>query len=254
MKDPWFLSSTLKRQTNPPKETPSSKPSINMMDLISNMTRLAERPLDPIGKAIQQAESAACVIYVKPADPNNNVQWTGSGFLLPDGIVVTANHVVDPDGGSSNVSVEVSFDGSTMYPAQVLGGDVNFDIAILKIDERVPVRPVMLSEEVPYPGEIIATIGAPEGWANVVTVGRISAIGMTPDAPPDPSWRDMMFIDADILEGSSGSMVIDIRGRVVGAVMGIIGRHAAEVGRGQNAVVSIDKIKNVISSILSGSV
>jgi S1-C subfamily serine protease len=62
----------------------------------------------------------------------------------------------------------------------------------------------------------------------------------------------MMFIDADILEGSSGSMVIDVMGRVVGSVMGIIGRHAADVGSGQNAVVTVDKIKRVLDVVLSG--
>lgn len=252
MKDPLFLSRTIKSQLS--SETiPDDKPSIDMIDLISNMTRLADRPVDPIGKAVQDAESAACVVYVRPTDRSDGVQWTGSGFLLPDGIVVTANHVVEPNGpDSGGVSVEVSFDGNNSYPAEVLGGDGDFDVSILRVDPRIPVRPVRLSDEIPSSGEIIATIGSPEGWANIVTVGRVSALGMTPAAPPDPSWTDMMFIDADILEGSSGSMVIDVMGRVVGSVMGIIGRHAADFGTGQNAVVTVEKIKKVIRSVLSG--
>jgi len=252
MKDPLFLSRTFKRQLSV-ESSLDERPTIDMIDLMSRMTRLADRPLDPIGKAVQDAESAACVIYVRPTERSESVQWTGSGFLLPDGIVVTANHVVEPNGPESEVvSVEVSFDGSKSYPAEVLGEDRSVDVAILRIDPRVPVRPAKLSDEVPTFGEIIATIGSPEGWANIVTVGRVSAMGMTPAAPPDPSWRDMMFIDADILEGSSGSMVIDVMGRVVGSVMGIIGRHAADVGSGQNAVVTVDKIKRVLDVVFSG--
>jgi len=250
MRDPLFLSETIRRQVSA-ESTLDKTPSIDMIDLISNMTRIADRPLDPIGEAIQEAESAACVVYVRPSDPSARVQWTGSGFLIPGGLVVSANHVVEPNGADSEpVLVSVSFDGETSYAAEMMGGDRDFDVAILKIDPRVPIRPVRLSDEAPSPGEIIATIGSPEGWANVVTVGRVSATGMTPAVPPDPSWTDMMFIDADILEGSSGSMVIDVMGRVVGSVMGIIGRHAAESGVGQNAVVTVDKIKRVIQSIL----
>lgn len=254
MKDPLFLSKTIKNQISYGDDL-SERPSIRMIDLMSGMSRLAEKPLDPIGKAIQGAESAACVVYARSTDPSATSQWTGSGFLLPGGLIVTANHVIEPTPQSSgDVSVEVSFDGQTSYPAKMMGGDRDFDIAILKVPDDIPVRPVLLSNDPPIPGEIIATIGAPEGWANVVTVGRVSATNMTPSLPPDKSWTDMIFIDADILEGSSGSMVIDIKGQVIGSVMGIIGRHAADAGRGHNAVVSIEKIKGVISSILENVV
>ncbi len=252
MKDPFFLSDTLRRRLMP-EPTMSHRASVDAYDVLARMTRLAERPLDPIGQAVQAAESAACVIYVTVQAPQGPAQWTGSGFLLPDGIVVTANHVVAPEDNALQASVAVSFDGETDYPAEVLGGDKAVDIAVLKIDPRVPVRPVELSRELPAPGEIIATIGAPEGWANVVTVGRVSAVGMTPSTPPDPSWEDMMFIDADILEGSSGSMVIDVTGKVIGAVMGIIGKHAADYQTGQNAVVNVQRIQQVVEAVLSGS-
>jgi type I restriction enzyme M protein len=46
-------------------------------------------------------------------------------------------------------------------------------------------------------GETVAVIGAPEGWADTVTVGRLSNIHQSlGDYAPGPSWNDVMFIDA----------------------------------------------------------
>jgi len=84
-----------------------------------------------------------------------------------------------------------------------------------------------------------------------VTVGRVSAIDMSPVNPPDPSWTEMMFVDARILEGSSGSMVIDVTGSVVGMVMGIIGRNVEQAGVGQNAVVPADRVIRALQNASS---
>ena len=119
--------------------------------------------------------------------------------------------------------------------------NTQIDIGVLQIgDSRV--APAIIAQDEPVVGEEIAVIGAPEGWENVVTVGRISAMDKTPNKLPEPSWQGMLFIDADIYEGSSGSMVINNRGEVIGVVMGIIGKHAAEQNIGQNAVVPIRKV------------
>jgi S1-C subfamily serine protease len=217
------------------------RPSIDPVDVMVEMARVAQRDPDPIGRAIHAAESAACVIYGQQVGPEGLRTWTGSGFLVDGGYVVTAEHVL-PEAGGGDAQVYISFDGESSVPVDVVRGDSDVDVGILRSQITLPIRPVPISPTPVRPGDIIAIIGAPEGWPNVVTVGRVSATDMTPTNPPDPSWTQMMFVDARILEGSSGSMVIDVTGSVVGMVMGVIGRSVEQTGAGQNAVVPAERV------------
>ncbi len=211
--------------------------------LAESMARMSQKQLDPIGEAIQTAIESACVIRV--SSPSQGMQWTGSGFLIPNGIIVTTAHLFPGTPGSK---IEVSFDGVKYFNAMLAGSDESVDVAILMTDSDLPIRPVEFTIDPVIPGEIISVIGAPEGWENTVTVGRVSGTGKTPDEPPDPSWQEMTFVDADISEGSSGSMVIDITGGVIGMAMGVIGERAADYGLGQNAVIPTERILQVMNS------
>ena len=98
-------------------------------------------------------------------------------------------------------------------------------------------------------GDLIAVIGAPEGFHDTATVGRISNIHQSlGEQAPSPAWTDIIFIDADIAEGSSGGMVLDMNGRVVGIIMGVTGQHA-DVGIGENSVCPSNKIGKLLSDL-----
>ena len=221
-------------------------PSLDPERLMLEMARTSQRAIDPIGEAIRASEAAACLITVQQ-DGN---MWTGSGFLVEGNFIITAEHVLPrKDGGQP--AVLISFDGETAIPANAIDGDPDVDVGLLHCPYRLPIQPMVIAKEPVVEGDIIAVIGAPEGWPNVVTVGRVAGTEMTPPGtPPDPSFTDMIFIDAHILEGSSGSMVIDVTGRVIGMVMGLIGKHVQEHGTGQNAVVPAHRILNAIASIM----
>lgn len=222
------------------------RPSLDAEAIMIGMAKGAQRKLDPIGEAIQAAEPAACMINVTQGQK----MWTGSGFLVEGNFIITADHVLPkPEGGQANV--QVSFDGETAIPVNVINGDSDVDVGLLHCPYQLPIRPMKIASEPVVEGDIIAVIGAPEGWPNVVTVGRVAGTEMNPPTPaPDPSFRDMMFVDAHILEGSSGSMVVDVLGQVVGMVMGMIGKQLDSHGTGQNAVVPAHRIIGAINSIM----
>jgi len=226
------------------------RPSIDPVRVMVEMARVSQREPDPIGRAIRSVEPAACVIYGQQVGPEGSRTWTGSGFLVDGGYVVTASHVL-PEEGGGDAQVYISFDGEHSIPVDVVRGDADVDVGILRSKVTLPIPPVPISPTPARPGDIIAIIGAPEGWPNVVTVGRVSAIDMSPVNPPDPSWTEMMFVDARILEGSSGSMVIDVTGSVVGMVMGVIGRNVEQAGVGQNAVVPADRVIRALQNASS---
>lgn len=223
------------------------RPSIDPAHVMVEMARVSQREPDPIGRAIRSVEPAACVIYGQQVGPEGPRTWTGSGFLVDGGYVVTASHVL-PGAGGGEAQVYISFDGENSVPVDVVRGDADVDVGILRSKVTLPIPPVPISPTPTRPGDIIAVIGAPEGWPNVVTVGRVSATDMTPANPPDPSWTEMMFVDASILEGSSGSMVIDVTGSVVGMVMGVIGKSVQQAGAGQNAVVPAARIVRALEN------
>jgi S1-C subfamily serine protease len=98
-------------------------------------------------------------------------------------------------------------------------------------------------------GDIVAVIGSPEGFHDTATVGRVSNLHQSINDPNMPAWNDVIFVDADILEGSSGGMVIGTDNLVVGTIMGVTGQHA-DIGVGENSVCPSNKITNMLSKLV----
>lgn len=204
---------------------------------------MPEKEEDQIEQVIQEALPAACTIYVK----NRKKSWSGSGFHIGNGYVITASHVT-PD---QSINIDITFDGQIYMPCSVLVSDPNIDAAVLRIDaDWSKVHSVSLANsDTIKKGDIVAVIGAPEGWSDSVTVGRVSNIDQSLGrAAPTPAWNNVTFIDAKILEGVSGGMCIGTDALVIGLVMGVTGM-LAEYGIGQNVICPSNKIQNLIQNL-----
>ena len=200
---------------------------------------------DPIQEVIDAAVPASCTIYCK----TRKQQWSGSGFHIGDGYVCTAAHVCTPDLMNEG-EVSITFDQKTFFDASVTKSDPNVDSAILKINgDYTNLASVMLANsEAVSVGEICAVIGAPEGWSDTVTVGRVSNVKQSMgEEAPTPAWNDVIFVDAKILQGVSGGMCIGTDGLVIGSVIGVTGM-LAEYGIGQNVICPSNKIINLLKS------
>jgi serine protease Do len=145
---------------------------------------------------------------------------SGSGVIVDaQGYIVTNAHVVS---GAQRLRVEipVAVAGGSILAArsrtvtgQVVGIDLETDLAVIKVDERnLPVLPLGDSDEL-RPGQMVLAFGSPLGLHNSVSLGVVSATGrqLTPESP-------MIYVqtDASINPGSSGGPLVDTRGRVVG--------------------------------------
>jgi len=207
--------------------------------------KAAQKFEDPAKKTIQMGLQSSCTIYV-----SEESQWSGSGFHIGNGMIVTASHVVPPS-LNANTTIDITFDQKEFYQAKVLVTQPKFDAAILsspEIAKMIPALELADSDKVEV-GDLIAVIGAPEGFHDTATVGRISNIHQSlGEQAPSPAWTDIIFIDADIAEGSSGGMVLDMNGRVVGIIMGVTGQHA-DVGIGENSVCPSNKIGKLLSDL-----
>jgi S1-C subfamily serine protease len=200
---------------------------------------------DQIQKIIQEALPASCIIYVKHRRKN----WSGSGFHIGNGLIATASHVIPPEMEGEG-EIVVTFDQAKHYSCQFYKSNTSIESAIIKINDdwsNIPRVLLANSDEINV-GEIVAVIGAPEGWNDTVTVGRVSNIHQDMgDSAPSPAWNDIIFIDAKILQGVSGGMCIGTDGLVIGSVIGVAGM-LAEYGIGQNVLCPSNKIIQLLQS------
>jgi S1-C subfamily serine protease len=107
---------------------------------------------------------------------------------------------------------------------------------------------VLANSDLVEVGEQVAVLGAPEGWHDTATVGRVSNINQSlGSAAPSPAWNDVMFVDAKILQGVSGGMCVGTDGLVIGSVIGVTG-ILAEYGVGENVICPSNKIIKLLRS------
>ena len=132
----------------------------------------------------------------------------GSGFFISaGGDVLTNHHVVE---NASTIRLRTR--EGKVYEAALHLFDKRNDVAHLKIrqgvDSLVPFLKVRSAP--PRKDEEVIVAGAPWGFEQTVSRGKISAV------TEDPEQGDFFQITARIAEGSSGGPVADLNGEVVG--------------------------------------
>jgi serine protease Do len=145
---------------------------------------------------------------------------SGSGVIVdPGGYIVTNAHVVR---GSQRLRVELPIPavgssilatGSRTVSGQIVGIDLETDLAVIKVEEQnLPAVAFGDSEEL-RTGQLVLAFGSPLGLHNSVSLGVVSAVArqLEPESP-------MIYVqtDASINPGSSGGPLVDLRGRLVG--------------------------------------
>ncbi|MFD4031720.1 trypsin-like peptidase domain-containing protein [Streptomyces sp. NPDC058637] len=160
---------------------------------------------------------------------------TGTGFVLDNrGHILTNNHVVAPAGSAGDITV--TFSGGETAPAEVVGQDSGYDLAVVKVTGVSGLKPLALgnSDNVRV-GDPVVAIGAPFDLSNTVTSGIISAkqrpitAGGEKGDGTDVSYVDALQTDAPINPGNSGGPLVDADARVIGINSAI---RAADSGSG----------------------
>lgn len=165
---------------------------------------------------------------------NNSEGGTGSGSIISsDGHVLTNNHVVQlaKDGGK----IEVLLNDGSIYEADVVAGDVETDVAVIKIRDvsDLPVVTFGNSDEVVV-GDSVLAVGAPHGLTATVTSGIVSALNR-PVRIGDESGEvfiDAIQTDASINPGNSGGPLVNMQGQLIGVNSIIYSETQGSVGLG----------------------
>jgi putative serine protease PepD len=151
----------------------------------------------------------------------------GSGFVLDGhGRIMTNNHVVADAAGTG--SIQVSFADGHRAKAVLLGRSPGYDLAVIQVDDRRDLHPVVLGDSAATRvGEPAIAIGSPLGLTGTVTEGIISAVNRPvevgdADSPDGPAYLNALQTDAPINRGNSGGPLVNGRGEVIGVNSAIL--------------------------------
>jgi serine protease Do len=144
-------------------------------------------------------------------------EQSGTGFIVDkNGYIITNKHVVSDEKGDIVDRIHVKLNGDTSeYRARVIGVDAETDLAVIKLDPRTPLTPVMIanSDSVQV-GDWAIAIGSPFGLEETVTAGIVSATGR--NNITGSQFQRFIQTDAAINPGNSGGPLLNIRGEVIG--------------------------------------
>lgn len=167
----------------------------------------------------------------------------GSGVILSsDGYIVTNNHVIE---GATKVSVTTK-DGE-VYNATLVGSDATTDLAVIKIEPKKDLTPVVMgSSDSLEVGDPAIAIGNPLGeLGGTVTNGIISALDRA--ITIDGETMHLLQTNAAINPGNSGGGLFNEKGELIGIVNA---KSSGSNIEGLGFAIPIDKAKPVIESLI----
>ncbi len=216
----------------------------------ASVTQTASGSLLTDGTVIEQVQSIYRSIYdnVNPSVVNIQVLGTynygfyvgavsaqGSGFVWDtQGHIVTNNHVVE-----NAYNITVTFSDGTTTTAEVVGTDVQSDLAVIKVDPTgLTLHPVSLgNSQAVKVGDLVIAIGNPYGLAGSMTQGIVSALSRSltvdssnPFSSSTYTIPDIIQTDAAVNPGNSGGVLVNTSGQVIGVTSAIQSTTNANAG------------------------
>ena len=201
------------------------------------------------------SSAEASVVAVLPTWPGYNrpgfgapdgTAPEGSGFFLHPSLesrrtayVVTSAHVV-----ARATRIEIEDHRSGRYDARLVGVDTVRDIALLEA-EADGTGIVVASRNPPPVGLHACVIGNPFGLGNSFSCGVVSATGREAGFQ---QIEDFIQTDAAVNPGSSGGVLVDARGQLLGMVNAIFTKEA-DIDAGVNFAISSDLLLDGLATL-----
>lgn len=187
---------------------------------------LAQQPGAPM--SLETIRKAVVTIHALDADGRPAASGTGF-FVAPEGMVVTAAHVLSDAAGCS---IELS-DGETMR-CTVAASDTSKDVMMLQVGGTPPAMLRWGSSATAKDGDDISVVSNPLGQLpGTLSRGIISASRVV-------RGNKLLQISAAISHGSSGAPLLNAQSQVIGVI-----RSTIESGQALNFATATDAIRNM---------
>lgn len=175
----------------------------------------------------------------------------GSGIIYTeDGYIITNYHVLENaiKASSGKIEVFLNEDNSKSYSAKVIGYNISYDLAVIKIDGK-NLKAVELGDSDKLKrGQYVAAIGCPGGldFMGSVSYGIISGLNRQVNESTKESIA-LIQTDAAINPGNSGGALLDIEGKLIGVNSSKISATEYE---GMGFAIPINTVKEICNKII----
>jgi S1-C subfamily serine protease len=172
---------------------------------------VARASWDPISEVITRAAAQVgpSVVQIRasgPAGQGSGFVWDAAGDLLTNAHVVQG---VD--------RVEVAFPDGRVRPGRVVGRDLGYDLAVVRVEGEAPLVPVAFGDsDALEPGVAVIAVGNPFGLRWTVTFGVVGGLERVLPGFDGLPLDGLVQTDAAINPGNSGGPLACLDGRVVG--------------------------------------
>lgn len=204
--------------------------------------RVVEREVSPFAGLNDPVFDEFFRDFVEPRRQRVTRTSLGSGVIIrEDGYVLTNQHVI-----SRAAHITVVLADEREFEAQLIGADVDTDLAVLKVNSDRPLPAVTMGTSSDLLiGETVIAIGNPFGLSHTVTAGVISAIGRSLQSG-DQTFYDLVQTDASINPGNSGGPLINIDGDLIG-----INSAIYQKAQGIGFAIPIDRAQRIVTDLIS---
>ena len=162
--------------------------------------------------AVERAGAGVVTVDARRRLPASGIIWSA------DGLVVTANHVVERD-----EEIVIGLPDGRKADATLAGRDPGSDIALLRIGAS-DIAPLERASIEPRIGHIALAIGRPGPSGPMASFGVISAVGGPLRLHHGASLERYVRADVAMLPGFSGGPLIDAGGSLIGLNSSTLGR------------------------------
>ncbi len=169
---------------------------------------------------------------------------SGSGVIIDtQGHIITNNHVID-----SAKSLQIIYADGSKADATLVGTDPIADIAVLKVNGKVPGAATLGDSNGLEPGQVAIAIGSPLGdFRGTVTVGVVSALNRTVG---DASG--LIQTDAAINNGNSGGPLINSLGQVIGInTLVVRSTNDGNVAEGLGFAIPSNLVRDIVAQLIA---
>jgi len=202
-------------------------------------------PLTSVFKQVSPAVVFISAVSINPYRMSDRVEHiVGSGFIVDrSGLILTNSHVV-----FGRQLIDVTLDDGSTVPAQLIGADPIFDVALLRIPKptqgALNIVDLGDSDRVQVGEEVIA-IGNPLGLDQSLTRGVISAINRVLPETFFSLQEPLLQMDTPVNPGNSGGPLVNRCGQVVGITTSVI-PDAQNIGFS----IPINMAKNLVPALM----
>lgn len=183
---------------------------------------------------------------------SNETTGEGSGIIYTsDGYIITNYHVIEGALNSSNSKIDVylSSNAEQSYQASVVGYNISYDLAVIKIEVSNLTAVDFADSEQLKVGQYVAAVGSPGGlqFMGSVTYGIVSGLNRVVSDSTTGADVELIQTDAAINPGNSGGALVNTKGELIGVNSSKIAATAYE---GMGFAIPSNTVKEICDNII----